>query len=81
MFGTRKSQKKFNEERLVEAFQPHLGNEEIQTKKKSPHASFDKIIFDKTRLLEEINSYSDNQQLNFSEIAKRYDILNKEGKK
>lgn len=69
-FETREAAKKRKEECLDD--QP--------TKKRKTHTgSFDNICWDGGALKEEVISYGDNHNVNWSELARRYEVRNRDG--
>ena len=57
----------------------NLENEVPPSKKKHHAGNFDKVSWDKNGLKEEVESYEDDTNVNWSDLARRYQITNKKG--
>jgi len=57
----------------------NLQNEVPPSKKKRHAGNFDKVSWDKNRLKAEVESYEDDTNVNWSDLARRYQITNNGG--
>ena len=57
----------------------NLENEVPPSKKKRHAGNFDKVSWDKNGLKEEVESYEGDTNVNWSDLARRYQITNKKG--
>ena len=86
MYGTRKSLRSHDHERLAKSFEPYAAAKrkaEVQDPMKSRKkvcGSFEKMNFDKEALLPEVTSYPDDEKVNFTKLTSKYNVLNKSGK-
>ena len=80
-FGNRQSLKSRQNDRLSQAFEPRVSPEHPQeTKaKRSPVGKFDKMTWDKDALKLEVESYEDGTFVNWSNLAKKYNVTNTKG--
>ena len=84
VYGSRTSLKSYNEKRLVQFYHPRKRppstNDDAAQKTKKPVGSFTTMNFDKVGLINEVNSYDDNDSINYSRLAEKYHVCNKQGK-
>ena len=84
-YGNRQSLAARQRERLSMCFESFeelakLRNEvQVSSQKKSPVGNFENIQWDKQALLEEVNGYTNGTVINWSELARRYEVKNKNG--
>ncbi|CAB4002168.1 Hypothetical predicted protein [Paramuricea clavata] len=81
-FGNRQSLKSRQKDRLAQAFEPRLSPEHSQVPeiKRSPVGIFDKMAWDKDALKSEVESYENGKFVNWSQLAKDYNVTNTKGK-
>lgn len=83
-YGNRQSLAARQRERLAMCFESFeeakLRNQvQVSSQKKSPVGNLGNIQWDKQALLEEVNGYTNGTVINWSELARRYEVKNKNG--
>ena len=90
-FGINQSLQKFRDERLALSYESKeaakertekmIADEKSGKRKPKQHAvDFSKVTWDKDALLKEVQSYPDGKIVNWSDLARKYNITNKKGK-
>ena len=54
-------------------------HKKLKNEKRSPIGNFENMQWDKQALLEEVNSYADGTVINWSALARQYQVKNKNG--
>ena len=83
-YGNRQSLEARKRERLAMCFESFeeakIRNEtKLEQNKKSPVGKFENMHWDKQAMVEEVNSYTNDTLVNWSELARRYEVKNKSG--
>ena len=80
-YGTQISLKSHGDQQLAESFESYedtLKHENI--KKRGPCGPIEKMNFKKVGILQEVKSYNDTKAITYSNLARRYNVLNSNGK-
>ena len=80
-YGTRISLKSQGDQRLAECFESYEDTMKHESsKKRRPCRPIEKMNFNKVGLLHEVESYNDTVAINYSDLARKYNVLNSKGK-
>ena len=85
-YGNRQSLAARQRERLAMCFESYEEakrrcetSQKAGNEKRSPIGNFENMQWDKQALLEEVNSYADGTVINWSALARQYQVKNKNG--
>ena len=85
-YGNRQSLAARQRERLAMCFESYEEakrrcetSQKAENEKRSPIGNFETMQWDKQALLEEVNSYADGTVINWSALARQYQVKNKNG--
>ena len=85
-YGNRQSLAARQRERLAMCFESYEEakrrceiSQRAENEKRSPIGNFENMQWDKQALLEEVNSYADGTVINWSALARQYQVKNKNG--
>ena len=80
-YGTPTSLKSQGDQRLAECFESYEDTmKHERSKKRRPCGPIEKMNFKKVGLLPEVESYNDTTTINYSDLARKYNVLNSKGK-